>query len=305
MKKLPSHKDLYWDILNLLKDGGIFQRKNLILPLAKKLKLPEVLLIQKFEDRNETIFSSRIKWSLTYLALSGLLDRPKRGYFKISQQGLALVYKSQAEIFAIVNQKMAEREEVRKLATQNNTKLQENMTFTAEEQLYLAYQAIRQNSYEEILDTVLSKTPQAFEHLVVQLLQKMGYGEWGSVTQISRDAGIDGEIKEDVLGFGKILIQAKRLKKDQTIGRPDIQKFAGAILGQSSNANKGVFITTARFSQDAIEYVQHLPNAKIVLIDGLKLAEYIYHYELGMQIEQTFKLKKLDADFWDNIDNDE
>ncbi|WP_370632698.1 restriction endonuclease [Eikenella sp. Marseille-P7795] len=226
----------------------------------------------------------------------------------ISSLGREYAKKSSEEINEYVKQKMIEREQGKQkhpiasmVATQSNT-----LESTPQERLYDSYQDIRQGVYREILDTILSKSPAAFERLVIELLQKMGYGgaldKSGRVTKQSRDGGIDGEIREDVLGLGRIHIQAKRYQRDKTIGRPEIQSFAGALLG--SNANKGVFITTARYSDDARKYAETIPNARIVLIDGNKLAEYIYQYNLGMQVEQTITIKKLDTDYWDEIPND-
>lgn len=133
----------------------------------------------------------------------------------------------------------------------------------------------------------------------------MGYDgeikDSGFVTKASNDEGIDGIIKEDVLGFGRI--QAKRYKLDICIGREDIQKFVGAL---ASKSNKGVFITTSYFSKGAIDYVKNLHSSTtIVLNDGEKLAEYIYDYGLGMQIEDTLQIKKLDADYWDSMKDNE
>ncbi len=150
----------------------------------------------------------------------------------------------------------------------------------------------------------MTKTPTSFEKLVVMLLQKMGYGgeikNSGLVTKVSNDGGIDGIIKEDVLGLGRIHIQAKRYKMDSCIGREEIQKFVGALAVAQSN--KGVFITTSYYSKGALEYVNNLNGSTtIVLIDGKQLAEYIYDYSLGMQVEQTIEIKKLDADFWDSM----
>lgn len=178
---------------------------------------------------------------------------------------------------------------------------------TPQEQLLESYNNIRKNVYSDILTTILSKTPAEFEKLVVTLLQRMGYGgeikDSGIVTKASNDEGIDGIIKEDILGFGRIHIQAKRYKLDSCIRREDIQKFVGAI---ASKTNKGVFITTSYFSKGAIDYVKNLHSSTtIVLIDGEKLAEYIYDYGLGMQIEDTLHIKKLDADYWDSMKDDE
>src|SRR5690606_38894817 len=177
----------------------------------------------------------------------------KRGSYVISALGKTFLDKTNEEINIFVKQKMSERQ-AEKL---NNTELgqdveKNNINQNAnkpQEKLYASYETIHQETYEEILDTILTKTPMAFERLVVELLQKMDYGgaveKAGRVTQYSKDGGIDGEIYEDVLGLGRIHIQAKRYQKSNTIGRPDIQSFAGALLGD--NANKGVFITTSKF----------------------------------------------------------
>jgi len=140
------------------------------------------------------------------------------------------------------------------------------------------------------------------------LLKKMGYGgeigNAGEVTQYSNDKGIDGIIKEDVLGLGRIHIQAKRYARNNTIGREEIQKFVGALAGAKSN--KGIFITTSTYTKNAVDFVNNLSGSTtLVLINGRMLAEYIYDYGLGMQVEQTIEIKKLDSDFWDGMRDDE
>lgn len=239
--------------------------------------------------------------------MTGLLDRPRRGYYVINDLGRKYSKKSSEEIIEYVKQKMMERGQGKQkcLKPSIDDAQTDTVESTPQERLYNSYQDIRQVIYDEILDTILSKSPVAFERLVVELLQKMGYGgtldKPGRVTRQSRDGGIDGEIREDVLGLGRIHIQAKCYQREKTIGRPEIQSFAGALLG--SNANKGVFITTAQYTDDAKKYAETIPNARIILIDGNKLAEYIYQYGLGMQVEQTIVIKKLDTDYWDEIPN--
>jgi restriction system protein len=175
---------------------------------------------------------------------------------------------------------------------------------TPQEKLYESFKDIRKSIYQEILNTILDKTAVEFEKIVVLLLQAMGYGgeikDSGLVTQSSNDGGIDGVIKEDILGFGRIHIQAKRYKLDSGIGREAIQSFVGALAVAQSN--KGVFITTSYFTKAAIEYADSLNGStNVVLIDGEKLSEYIYDYGLGMQVDQVIHIKKLDADFWDSM----
>lgn len=148
----------------------------------------------------------------------------------------------------------------------------------------------------------MTKHPREFEKLVVKLLQKMGYGgeisDSGQVTKYTNDKGIDGIIKEDILGFGRINIQAKRYDPDIKVQRDEVQKFVGALAVAQSD--KGVFITTSDFSKNAYEYASSLTSTtKIILINGEKLAEFIYDYSLGMQTEKTIEIKKLDSDFWD------
>lgn len=306
---LPSFDELRLPILKLLASGETLRKAQLIEPLAAHFGLDADDVSQEYESGNGAIFADRISWALSYLALSGLLSRPKRGYYAVTDLGREYAQKDAAEVIAYVKQKMAERVRAHK----DEDKEKEAVAAAAEiegitptEQLESSFEAIRQEIYDEILSTILSKTPQAFEKLVVDLLQKMGYGgrleKSAQVTRQSRDGGIDGEIREDVLGLGRIFIQAKRYQRDAVIGRPDIQGFVGALQGQ--NADKGIFITTARYSPDAVRYVQNLSATRVVLIDGRQLAEYIYRYDVGMQTEQVFTVKKLDGDFWDEMPDD-
>ncbi|MDO4895221.1 restriction endonuclease [Moraxella sp.] len=307
---IPHFDDLRKPILDLLSDGNEWRKADLVQPLAKHFNLTDEEINQEYQSGNGSIFIDRISWALSYFALTDLLSRPKRGSYVINDFGKTFLNKSNAEINQYVKQKMAERQAENPSSKENDDEIITdfpNTQNTPQEQLYSSYKTIRQNIYDEILDTILSKTPMAFEKLVVELLQRMGYGgaieNSATITQYSRDNGIDGVIKEDVLGFDKILIQAKRYQLTDSISQPDIQAFAGAIL--QANCNKGVFITTAKFSKNAIGAVQNLAHAKIVLIDGQKLAEYMYHYGLGVQVEQTLSIKKLDNDYWDNMPNDE
>ncbi len=149
----------------------------------------------------------------------------------------------------------------------------------------------------------MKNTPDFFERLVVNLLQRIGYG--GTVEDAAKvigktgDEGIDGIIKEDKLGFNMIYIQAKRWDIDRTIGRPEIQRFVGALAGQG--ASKGLFITTAKFSQQAYEYVKKQHTTKVVLVDGMTLAKFMIDYDLGVSTVSVYSIKKLDSDFFENI----
>jgi len=168
---------------------------------------------------------------------------------------------------------------------------------TPEEALEAAYQGLRNGLIDEILGTVKACSPAFFEELVVDLIVKMGYGgskrEAGQAIGRSGDEGIDGIIKEDRLGLDIIYIQAKRW--EAVVGRPEIQKFAGALQGQ--RARKGIFIATSSFSRDAYDYVRNI-DTKIILIDGRTLAEYMIDNNVGVTVEASYELKRIDGDYF-------
>lgn len=303
---IPAYDALHLEALNLLKDGVIRKSKEFEHPLAQVFSLSDEEISQMYSSGKGPVFYDRVCWSLSYLNMAGLVNKPKRGMYQINDIGLKLLSTpDQLEnyIQTKVRERTAQKKENKGLVEPTSVAIE----LTPQENLYQSYSNIRQSVYSEILDTILSKSPYEFEHLVVTLLEKMGYGgelkNAGEVTKASNDGGIDGVIREDVLGLGKIHIQAKRYRRSNTVGREEVQKFVGALaVAQSS---KGVFITTSSYSNGAIDYVKNLNGSTtIVLIDGQKLAEYIYDYSLGMQTEQTIEIKKLDGDFWDAIKDD-
>jgi len=310
---IPKYDEIQPKVLDELGHGQVVKKSDLELPLAQCFKLSEEEVQIKYPSGNGRIFDDRISWALSYLSLSKLLDKPKRGLYQINEKGKGFIGKP-IELKTYVTQKLAERDAAKNAnKAKNESVAQGSITnenpadTTPQEALYNAADSIRATICEDILSTVLSKTPRAFEHLVAQLLHKMGYG--GSipgaakVTQYTNDGGIDGVIREDILGLGRIHIQAKRYAPNQTIGRQDIQNFVGALAVAQSN--KGVFITTSSFSKGAIEYVNTLNGSTtVVLIDGQQLADYIYDHSLGMQDEQTIIIRRLDGEFWDQFPDD-
>lgn len=307
---IPKHDEIRVPAMDLLKTNGTMKLRDFIEPLAAHFNLSDEEINEMYPSGNGHVFYDRISWALSYLNMGGLLDKPKRGMYKINQKGIDLL-NTPEKVDKYIEQQLEKREPSRqkKKTTQEQLALDDSSSeLTPQEKLYSSFSNIRKSIYTEILNTILTKTPVSFERLVVLLLQKMGYGgeieNSGLVTKVSNDGGIDGIIKEDVLGLGRIHIQAKRYKIDNPIGREEIQKFVGALAVAQSN--KGVFITTSYYSKGAIEYANNLNGSTtLVLIDGKQLAEYIYDYGLGMQVEQTIEIKKLDADFWDSMKDDE
>ncbi len=305
---IPKYDEIQIPALQLLCDGKPRKRIEIEEPLSTHFKLTDSERNQMYDSGNGPIFMDRVQWALSYLNMTGLVSKPKRGLYEINEEGRKIL-KTPTELKKYIAEKLQQRDPIKKKNSHSKSIQNEQIDLdsTPEEALYASYQGIRKSVYREILDTILSKTPREFEKLVVQLLQRMGYGgeikNSGQVTQYSNDKGIDGIIREDILGFGRINIQAKRYAIDNKVSREDIQKFVGALAVAQSD--KGVFITTSDFTKGAYEYSSSLNSAtKIVLINGDKLAEYIYNHNLGMQTERMIEIKKLDSDYWDNMIDD-
>ena len=304
---IPKYYEIQPNILKLLDDGVPRRSKDIEEPLAVDFNLSPEEIAQEYDTKNAKIFLDRINWALSYLNMAGVVSKPKRGLYEINEEGKKMLLLDPKEFRKSIMKKIEARRPPSSSKKEKSSSTQEiSSEITPEEALVESFQGIKNSVYFDILDTILSKTPQEFEKLVVQLLQKMGYGDKiddaGQVTQYVNDKGIDGIVKEDVLGFGRIHIQAKRYSSENKISREDVQKFVGALAGQS---DKGVFITTSDFSKGAYEYAQNVgAQAKIVLINGEKLAQYIYDFDLGMQTEKVIEIKKLDSDFWDSLQDE-
>jgi len=175
-------------------------------------------------------------------------------------------------------------------------------TQTPEEKMEMAYQQLRQQLESEMLNQIMLCTPAFFEQLVVDLLLKMGYGgsrvDAGKAIGRSGDGGIDGIIKEDKLGLDALYLQAKRWK--ESVGRPEVQRFAGALHGQ--RAKKGVMITTSSFTREAHDYANTV-DTKIVLIDGKLLTQLMFDNGLGCSSRSVFDLKEIDSDYFEPDNN--
>lgn len=299
---IPKHDEIRVPALRLLTEHDQLHLRDFEAPLAKHFQLSEEEIQEKYESGNGKVFYDRISWALSYMNMAGLLNKPKRGVYKISDLG-----REQLKTPNTINQFIDKA--LSKQKSKDDTKVKKETVeaaLTPQEELYASAEEIRQARYEELIEIILIKTPRAFEQLVVQLLQKMGYGGTvrgsGTVTPYSNDHGIDGIIKEDVLGFGQIYIQAKRYSPMRKVQREEIQSFVGALA--TAQSNKGVFITTSSFTQGAIDYALNLSNkAALILIDGNTLAEYLYKYDVGVQLEEVIHIKKLDYDFWDSMPN--
>lgn len=309
---IPLFDEIRIQALKILKTGVVMRAKEMRIPLAEYFQLTEEEMNAWYPSGNKEIFLDRINWALSYLFIAGLVEKPKRGEYKISEKGLEMLSSCSDEqinefVKITVSAKTPKKNPKAKEEANTSSDSTYENELTPQESLDNSYNNIKQSIQSEILTTILSKKPQEFERLVVKLLQTMGYGgeikNSGIVTKLSNDGGIDGIIKEDILGFNHISIQAKRYALDNNVGRSEVQSFVGAVAGTPSK--KGVFITTSDFTKGAMEYVESLNGSPtIILINGHQLTEYIYDFGLGLQTEKIFKVMKMDMDYWDSMDND-
>ncbi|WP_270804811.1 restriction endonuclease [Aeromonas sp. QDB66] len=261
-------------------------------------------LSQTLPSGRQTTVRSRVGWAKTYLVKAGLIAQPKRGICLITARGKAALASGQpidnrylAQFGEFVAFSLASSESsATPLAVAQQPSIPSQQT--PQEQIEQALAALNNSLADELLGEVLALSPRFFEQLVVDLMVAMGYGgsgqEAGQTTRYSSDGGIDGIIKEDKLGLDSIYLQAKRYT-DKTVGRPDIQAFAGAL--DLHRARKGVFITTSGFSREAQEYVG-LIEKRIVLIDGARLTALMIEHNVGVSTRQVFALKALDSDYF-------
>ncbi|MDB9151125.1 restriction endonuclease [Parabacteroides distasonis] len=308
---IPQFEEIRLQALRELSSGAVMRTKELRDPLAKYFQLTEDEINAWYPSGNGNIFLDRISWALSYLFIAGLVEKPKRGDYKISLKGLEMLSNSTDEQITIYVKNAVLANSSKKIVKSKGCDPMANKSVseehTPQENLDNSYNNIKKSISSEILATILSKKPYEFERLVVKLLQMMGYGGEVKnsciVTKLTNDGGIDGIIKEDILGFNHISIQAKRYAEHSNVGRKEIQSFVGAVAGTSSK--KGVFITTSDYTKEAIDYVESLNGSPtIILINGLQLTEYMYDCGLGLQTEKVLKVMKMDMDYWDSMDDD-
>ncbi|HXG29424.1 MAG TPA: restriction endonuclease [Nevskiales bacterium] len=292
-------------LLRFSADGKEHQLRDAVQHLAKEFRLTDEELNEFLPSGQQPVFINRVGWARSYLKKAGLLDNPKRGYFQITARGhellkapperITIKYLDRYPEFKEFWDKYRSKKEIDDESQPAEAEVAPGST--PHEALENAYERLRSEIAAELLQTLKGADPSLFENIVVELLVKMGYGgsrkDAGKAIGRSGDEGIDGVIKEDHLGLDSIYIQAKRW--DNTVGRPEIQKFAGALQGQ--RARKGIFITTSEFTREAQEYVSRI-DTKIVLIDGKALARLMIDFGVGVTSVATYEVKKIDSDYF-------
>ena len=299
---IPDYQTVMLPLLRVVSDQDEHSIRAAIEKLAAEFKLSDEERRELLPSGKQPVFDNRVAWARTYLKNARLLEYTRRGHFKISERGLEELKENPTRIDKDYLTRFPAFQEFRSRSKKKEVHDAEKTTRpglaeTPEEALESSFQDLRDNLAQELLDQILASPPSLFEKLVVELLVNMGYGgthkDASKAIERSGDEGIDGIINEDRLGLDTIYLQAKRWQN--VVGRPEIQKFAGALQGQ--RAKKGVFITTSTFSKDARDYASRI-ETRIVLIGGDDLTQLMIDYNIGVTPVQRFELKRLDSGYF-------
>lgn len=300
---IPDYQTCMLPLLRFLGDGAAHSLGDTEDALAAHFEVTASEQAELLPSGQQRIFRNRIGWARTYLKKAALIESPRRGVFNITERGLNMLSSKPVRIDAKFLEQFPEFIEFRDISKiTGDAALQIEATqtqATPEESIEKAYQVLRGQLAQELLTRILACSPAFFEQLVVELLVKMGYGgsrrDAGERIGQSGDGGIDGIIKEDRLGLDTIFLQAKRWQG--SVGRPEIQKFVGALQGQ--RARKGVFITTSAYTSEAVDYASRI-DTKVVLIDGARLAELMMDFDVGVTGAASYVVKRIDSDYFDD-----
>ncbi len=305
---IPDYQTLMLPVLQLASDGQEHKFRDAVEQLSLYFQISDAEQMEMLPSGTQSVFGNRVGWARSYLKQAGLLTTPRRGYFAITERGRQVLKTNPPKLTAAL---LGQYPEFQAFKTRRRPKADAAdrmaefspdfmLDNTPEDILASAYRLLRQNLEQEVLDTIKELPPTFFEKLVIDLLVKMGYGgnrqDAGRAIGKSGDGGIDGFINEDRLGLDVIYIQAKRWETN--VGRPEIQKFAGALQGQK--ARKGIFITTAGFTREARDYASAI-ETRIILVDGERLATLMVEHNIGVSLMGVYEVKKIDLDYFEGI----
>lgn len=303
---IPSFQAFFYPTLLMLRDGKEYSLNDLREYLTQYFNLTEEEKSERLPSGVQTKFDNRIYWTKSYFSKAKLVDSAKKSYIKITNRGLNLLNNTTGDKITIKDlENFPEFQDFRGSHLSDNKGKDDNVVEkldnqTPFEKLEDNYQILKNELAQELLEKIRENTWQFFEDLVIDLMIKMGYGgsksRVGHTMKRTNDEGIDGIINEDKLGLDLIYLQAKMWKDETIIGRPEIQKFVGALHGK--RAKKGVFITTSKFSSNAYEYVNTI-EPKVILIDGKTLTELMIEYNVGTTTIESYYVKKIDTDYFE------
>lgn len=301
MKDIPGFQKMMLPLLRFAGDGKEYSTSETLSAIANEFNISEEQQNQLLPSGNQKIFYNRVFWAKAYLKMAGLIENTKRAHFRITDRGINTLKENPPEINLKYLKKFPDYVELSETWKKDSSKPEteeDAIPQTPEESLETSFLDIKKTLAQELLSKIKMCSPSFFEKMVIELLVSMGYGgsrsDAGKAIGRSGDEGIDGIIKEDKLGLDAIYVQAKRW--ENVVGRPEIQKFVGALAGQG--AKKGIFITTSKFTSEAKDYIPR-NETKIVLIDGEQLADLMIGNNLGVSLQALYELKKIDSDYFE------
>lgn len=306
MAEMPTWEGFMSPCLAVLSDGLARSRREMNALVADAVGLSEKQRATILSS-GQPMYANRIGWALSFLARVGALYRPSRGNYLITDAGRQLLARFPDGVT---------ESDIKRLGDDPKSAIHPYVASTAgastelvidkppavldpTEQIEQGVARVHEAVAKELLERLRDKGPAFFEQAVVDLLVAMGYGGTGGVaaaTQLVNDGGIDGIIDQDVLGLNKVYVQAKRYAEGNSVGRPELQGFVGALIGK---ADRGVFITTSGFSKGAIDYADRSNAARLILIDGARLVELMIRFGVGVQVKDTFHVVEIDEDFFE------
>jgi restriction system protein len=300
---VPSYQDLMVPVLSVVSDGQSWTRRELREAVAKELGLTEEERAERYGSGSRR-YDGRLNWAVTYLRQAGLLERAGRGVERITDRGREMHRRHPNRMDNAVLAQFPEFRMWVNGSARGKTRPQDSQTgestATPEDALEQAVRQAHDAVAAALLERIRDQEPEFLERLVLRLLTAMGYGSAGTQEHLggSGDGGVDGMISQDPLGLERIYVQAKRYAEDRTVRRPEVHGFVGALA--QKQANRGVFITTSRFSEGARQCAEQVP-ASVVLIDGPLLAQLMIDHGVGVQVQQSYVLKRVDEDFFDEL----
>ncbi len=295
---IPDFQSIMLPMLNALKNDTIKTHRDIRLEMINHFKISDDEQKEKISSGTQPLYYNRVAWAMAYLKKADLISSPRRGEYQITITGKKVLKSPPVKItISFLKEFPAFSKNKNPDKDDSIETSEEILEKTPDELIEIGFKQITDELSLQLINQIKDGSSYFFEKLVVDLLIKIGYGgsdiENGEVTQKTNDEGIDGIIKEDKLGLDKIYLQAK--KWDNVVVCPEIQKFVGALQGK--RAKKGIFITTSSFSKEALEYAQNIDCA-IILIDGKKLTELMIENEVGVSIKRSFKISKVDTDYF-------
>lgn len=304
--RIPPYTGLLLPLLQLMADRKERRLSECITALADYLGLDETLRQELTPSGKQVKFNYRVQVASMYLRRAGLMKNTSRGVMRVTPLGLEVLKTRPLSIDrAFLRQfpgfvDFVTRSQVERAVDAETTEYLES-EHTPKELIHLLHTSMQKDLAEELLDIVLASSPAFFEKLVVDLLLAMGYGssreKAGRALGRTGDGGVDGVIQEDKLGLDVVYVQAKRYARQNSVGRPLVQAFIGSLIGKG--ASRGVMMTTSRYSKEAVDYARSMQNHKVILIDGEQLTHLMIEHNVGVDIEETYTLKRLDRDYFE------